>query len=486
MKKRAVAYVRVSTASEAQLHSYDFQEQYWRGVFEGDPETELVGIYADQGISGRSIYKRLRFLEMIQDAHNGKFDVIYTKSVSRFSRNTTELLETVRELRDNGIEVVFEKENIRTFEPTSEIFLTIAATIAENDLQVDAERMRWSIQHRCENGWISIGSGLYGLRMTKDNNLVVVPEEAAVVRFIFDSYVHGDGSVKIARNLNEAGIKTHDNLKWTTKRILHIIRNEKYMGDVIMGKKVQMNGIEYKNKNGEYGPRYYMENTHEAIISKEQWLKANEELKRRGVNNCKTLITHTFSHMIECGQCGTNYSHRVNNSGKKWQTDIWACRKQLREGVLACDCTTIKDTVLKEKFVEAYNEFVKTKPQGDTVIALQEVLAELRQQERELTQLMMQRLLPAPFFEMERSNIKTQIAEVTQNIDKIRGKNISKSDYTTITEFDAEKLNKFLTKVIVTKYTVTFLFYNGAKISKAYNNGQPGNKLGWNKPKEEI
>lgn len=163
-RKRAVAYVRVSTASSAQLHSYEFQEQYWRERFADDPDTELVAIYADKGISGSSVYKRPQFLIMMQDARDGKFDVIYTKSVSRFARNTVQVLEAVRELRDIGIEVVFEKEQIRTFQPTCELFMTIAATIAENEIQVDSERQKWSIRHRFENGWISIGKRHAGVQ----------------------------------------------------------------------------------------------------------------------------------------------------------------------------------------------------------------------------------------------------------------------------------------------------------------------------------
>ena len=161
MKKRIAVYVRVSTASKAQLHSYEFQEQYWHEKFTDDPANELVGIYADKGISGSSMYKRPQFLIMMQDAREGKFDVIYTKSVSRFARNTVQLLKAVRELRDIGIEVVFEKEGIHSLQPTSEVFMTIAASIAENDLMVDSERQRWSIRHRCENGWISIRSAAY-------------------------------------------------------------------------------------------------------------------------------------------------------------------------------------------------------------------------------------------------------------------------------------------------------------------------------------
>ena len=485
-KTKAVAYIRVSTEKDAQLHSYDFQEQYWRGAFENDPNTELVGIYADKGISGHSIQKRPQFLIMMQDAREHKFDKIYVKSVSRFARNTTQLLEAVRELRDIGIEVIFEKENIHTFEPTSEVFLTIAATIAENDLEVDSERMRWSVRHRCENGWISIGSGLYGLRLTVDNELEVIPEEAAIIRFIYDAYVNGLGSRRIAQALNAAGQKTREGRAWTDKHIVALIKNEKYKGDVIMGKSVQRLGLTRNNKNGEYGPRYYMENTHEAIISKEVWKEALRIMEERSRNYQREPISHTFSGLIKCGCCGKNFSHKVNNCNFKWRTDIWACTAQLQHGIAQCANSRIKDTVLKDLFVEAYNEFIERRPEGDSVVALQEVLADLRQQERELAELMMQRLIPQDAFNEERKAINAQVEAINERITERKAKRVPESEHAPITEFSADKATRFLTKVIVTKFTVTFVFYNGAKISRRYDNGQPGNKPGWNKKKEEA
>ena len=161
-KKRAVAYVRVSSGSDAQLHSFDFQAEYWTTTLAEEPDVELVGIYADKGISGRSAEKRPQFQMMMQDARAGRFDVIYTKSTSRFARNTVDLLNAVRELRDLGVEVVFQNENISTLQPTSEVYLTIAAALAENELQDDSARQRWSYQDRFKNGWISIGKRMYG------------------------------------------------------------------------------------------------------------------------------------------------------------------------------------------------------------------------------------------------------------------------------------------------------------------------------------
>lgn len=483
-KTKAVAYIRVSTEKDAQLHSYEFQENYWRGAFENDPNTELVGIYADKGISGHSIQKRPQFLVMMQDAREHKFEKVYVKSVSRFARNTTQLLEAVRELRDIGIEVIFENENIHTFEPTSEVYLTIAATIAENDLEVDSERMHWSFKHRFENGWICIGPGLYGLRMADNNEIEVIPEEAAVIRYMYESYINGLGSKRIADALNEAGIKTRDGRAWTSAHVLRIIKNEKYMGDCIMGKTVEKLGERHKNADGKYGPRYLIENTHEAIVDKETWNTAQRLIAERGKNHNRELVSHTFTSMIQCGCCGKNFVHKVNNCNFKWRTDIWSCGMQLKDGISACNNSRIKDTVLKEKFVEAYNEFIKERPEGDSVIAMQEVLADLRQQERELTELHMSRLIPDAAYKKECDGVKEQIAEINEKITERRIKRVPESEHEPITQFDADKAIRFLSKVIVTKFTVTFEFYNGAKISRRYDNGKPGNKPGWNKKEE--
>ena len=484
-KTRAVAYIRVSTERDAQMHSYDFQEHYWQSVFEDDANTELVGIYADKGISGHSVQRRPQFLEMMQDAREHKFERIYTKSVSRFARNTTQLLEAVRELRDIGIEVIFEKENIRTFQPTSEIFLTIAATIAENDLEVDSERQRWSMRHRFENGWISIGGGLFGFKMNANNELEVVPEEAAVIRYIFESYVDGGlGSIRIADSLNAAGFPTRSGVPWSAKHILGMLRNEKYKGDALMGKTVTHLGDYRKNPNGEYGPRYYLENTHEAIVDKEIWDAAQRIMDDRGRNRRGETISHSFSGLVRCGCCGSLYDHKVNNSTFKWRSDIWACGTYLRKGKSACCNSRIKDAVLKEKFVSAYNEFIERRPQGDSMVALQEVLEDLRQQERQLAELMLLRLLPKAAYEKERSGIKAQIAAVNDKIAERRRARIPECEHVPINEFSEEKAIRFLSKVVVTMFTVTFVFYNGAKITRTYDNGQAGNKVGWNKKEE--
>lgn len=252
-----------------------------------------------------------------------------------------------------------------------------------------------------------------------------------------------------------------------------------------MGKSVRHFGEYHKNPNAEYAPRYYMEGTHEAIVDKDMWEAAQRILEERSRNHCRTRIAHSFTGMIECGCCGKNYLHKVNNSQCKWQTDIWACRTYLRDGKKACGNSRIKDTVLKEKFISAYNEFIERRPQGDSMVALQEVLEDLRQQEQELAELMMQRLITKAAYEEERKSVKMQITDISEKISERRAKRVPESEYVPITEFSEEKTKRFLSKVVVTMFTVTFVFYNGAKITRTYDNGQPGNKVGWNKKKEE-
>ena len=485
-KKRTVAYVRVSSESKAQLHSYEFQEQYWRSKFEHNPENELIHIYADRGISGSSINKRPQFLVMMQDARDGKFDVIHTKSVSRFARNTVQLLEAVRELRDLGIEVVFEKEQISTMQPTCELFLTIAATIAENDLQVDSERQKWSFQRRFESGWYSIGNGMYGYRMTANNTLVIVPEEAEIVRWIYDMYTSGSGCPAIAKALNDAGIPNGKGKPWRANSILKMIDNEKYMGDVLSGKSVRIDGIKRDNTEGAYGDIFYIENAHEGIISKETFAKAQELRRQR--KNAK-LAKHTTPHypftgMMVCGCCGSYFRHKVNNSGKTWQTEIWSCAHKGTAGAASCDSTQIKDTVLREKFIEAYNEFVTQRPQGESVDRIQEQIDQLYAEEQKLAGLMMRKLISEQDFRTEQQAIKAQIREQQERMHQLQRSVVKESEFTTITEFDESKLGLFITQIIMRKNTVTFCFYNGVEITKEYTNGQAGNKIGWKKKQE--
>lgn len=217
--------------------------------------------------------------------------------------------------------------------------------------------------------------------------------------------------------------------------MLDLMANEKYMGDSMMGKSVTIYGIQMDNMNGQYGRRYYMEDTHEGIVSKETWYKAQairEQRRNRKIAGCKKPV-YPFTSIIECGCCGRHYQHKVNNSGKKWSNDIWVCATQLRKGVAECDCTRMKDSALREQFIAAYNQFVTERPQGHSIDALQSVVAELRKEESDLAELLMQRLIPESAFRTEQRRIKAQIAELTAKINEQRGKIVRESDFTIVT-----------------------------------------------------
>lgn len=324
---------------------------------------------------------------------------------------------------------------------------------------------------------------MYGYRMTRDNKLVIVPEEAEVVRWIFDMYISGSGSPAIAKILNEAGIRNIKDLTWKPKGILRLLDNEKYMGDAMMGKSVNVQGIKRSNIDGSLGERFYIEDAHEGIISKEAYYLAKDRRKRQSNTKPKGRedISHPFSNMIVCGCCGSQFRHKVNNSGTKWQNDIWSCSKREREGISHCDNTRIKDSVLREKFIEAYNEFVSLRPQSQNVDAIQSHIQKLQEQEQELASLMMAKLISEKDFRTEQQIIKTKIKEQREKIHQLQSNKVRGRDFTKITAFDETKINLFLQRITIYKNLVSFRFYNGVEITKEYTNGQPGNKPGWSK-----
>ncbi len=488
-RKRAVAYVRVSTKSDAQSNSFEFQERYWTDTLANDTNVRFVGIYADHGISGRDVRRREHFNEMLADARKGRFDIIYTKSVSRFSRNVTQLLEAVRELRELNVEVVFENENIHTFQPSSEVYLTLAATIAENELKTDSDRMRWSIRDRFAKGYISIGSRCYGYKLVANNQLEIVPEQAEVIRKIYDMYLSGCGVHKIIRELRDKGIPNGVGKKdWSINAIKLILTNEKYMGDTLSQKSVTIDYVTYKN-DGTLAKQYYIENSHPAIVSKETFMLVQEEIKRRAnpkLVGCE-IPKYEFTHMIVCGDCGKTYRHKVGSAGTKYKSSVWKCSTACDLGANACSTKAIKDSVLKEKFVEVYNEFVTKYGINSGTTEYQDRLQELLLEEQELRRLEANHLISIKDYNRELTNLMEKINATRKIIDDNTSKTVTKRDFKTIDKFDEKKLHKFINKVIMYKYIVTFEFYNGVQISKAYDNGKAGNQVGWKdkiKPKE--
>ena len=469
MKKKVCAYVRVSSNSKAQEHSYEFKKAYWIESLGSKQEYELVGVYADKGISGKNSSRRPQFLKMINAAKNGQIDIIFCKSVQRFARNTSELLEYVRQLREYDVAVIFEKERINTLESDSDLYLTVAAAIAEDDLSRYSNNVSWSIKDKFSKGEMQIGWRLYGYYVKHAKIYEINPYEAEVVKDIFERYAQGYSSGEICKFLNSEGILSPLGNKWSTGQIRLLISNEKYKGDSILQKYFHENGSQYKN-NGERDS-YYVENSHNAIVSKELWELANQKLLATSRPHTQGRITprYPFSGMIECGCCGRTFIHRISNSGLSCATPYWRCSAG-HHNQEKCESTQIKDSVLKEKFIEAYNEFIVHKGHNDLTNDIQRQIDDLLEEKLEITRLHTNGWISSFNYDNSYELIVSKIKELTFKLDNIKNKNVKDSDFNPITIFDEDKVYKFLSKVAIIKWEIEFHFYNGIVIKKLFTN----------------
>ena len=264
-KEKEAAYARVSMQSERMLHSLSAQVSYYSGLIQKNPDWEYAGVYADDFISGTNTVKRDEFKRMLADCEAGKIDIILTKSISRFARNTVDLLETVRHLKDLGVEVRFEKERIRSMDGDGELMLTILASFAQEESRSISDNVKWGIRKRMQNGIPNGHFRIYGYRWEGDE-LVIVPEEAETVRRIYRAYLEGKSPSYIARQLSASGIPSPSGkANWRPETVKSILTNEKYKGDAVLQKTFCTDFLtkKFKANEGEV-PQYYVENSHPA------------------------------------------------------------------------------------------------------------------------------------------------------------------------------------------------------------------------------
>ena len=282
-KKRVCAYARVSTDSDEQLNSFESQKQYYTEKIQSNPDWEFVGIYADEGISGTQVKNRVQFQKMIDDALNGKIDIILAKSISRFARNTVDTLENARKLSEKKVDVYFEKENIHTLDLDSELFLTFFSAFAQSESESLSQNVKLGLKAKMKRGEPTGKAECYGYTWNKETKQLEVNEEQAkVVRMIFNWYISGDGGRVIAKKLNKLGIKTYTGSKWSQATISDIIRQEKYVGDTCGQKYYSVSPITHKKvKNYGEKEKYDARDTHQAIISRDTWDKAQTIINKR-------------------------------------------------------------------------------------------------------------------------------------------------------------------------------------------------------------
>ena len=313
-RRRVAAYARVSTDSEEQLTSYEAQVDYYTRYIQSRPDWEFVGVYADEGISATNTKRRESFNRMVQDALDGKIDLIVTKSVSRFARNTVDSLTTVRKLKDAGVEVYFEKENIWTLDSKGELLITIMSSLAQEESRSISENVTWGQRKRFADGKVSIPySQFLGYRKGADGLPEIVPEQAEIVRSIYRMCIEGMSTNAIANRLTQQGIPTPSGKQvWQRSTVESILRNEKYKGAALLQKKFTVDFLQKKMKvnEGEV-PQYYVEHSHEAIIAPEEWERVQLELARRRHSPRRTICSSPFAGKIVCGDCGEIFGSKV-------------------------------------------------------------------------------------------------------------------------------------------------------------------------------
>ena len=345
-RKKVAAYARVSRDTERLMHSVSAQVSYYSALIQKNPEWEYAGVYADMGISGTDTSKRGEFLRMLADCEEGKIDIILTKSISRFARNTVDLLETVRHLKDLGIEVRFEKEHIHSLSEDGELMLTLLASFAQEESRSISENVKWGVRKRFQSGEIGAANKhILGYRY--DDGLrryVIIPEEAEAVRWMFQMYIDGVPLRGIAGSMNSAGIRTTLGNDFQEASVRQLIFNEVYAGDIRRQKCYMADPItKTKVKNCGELPQYYMADCHEAIIDHETYAKVQAEMERRaGLVN----PTYPFTGKIKCGICGQSFTRRKGTTkGKEYVS--WFCRAK-KEAGMTCTSRNYSEQNLME------------------------------------------------------------------------------------------------------------------------------------------
>ena len=370
-KQRVAAYCRVSTDSEEQLNSYEAQKTYYTQKIEENPDWELAGIFADEGLSGTSLKKRAEFNRMIAACKRGRIDMILTKSASRFSRNTVDCLKIIRVLKARGIGVIFEKENINTLTETSEFLITLFSGFSQAESESLRTNVIWGMQQSMKEGKLVFHyDKTLGYRKGADGEPEIDPGEAEIVRMIYARYLEGRSLGDIQKELTAKEIPTAVGVQgWSRQVIQNILTNEKYIGDGLRQKTYTTDCISKKVKKNEGElPQYYVENNHPAIIPREIFLRVKEEMARRAskrkvmqktgrTEQGKYSAKYALSELLVCGECGTPYKRCTwARNGKK--RIVWRCISRLEFARQYChDSPTIDEDRLHKAIVAALNQY---------------------------------------------------------------------------------------------------------------------------------
>ncbi len=499
-KRKVAGYARVSTDSDEQFTSFNAQTEYYTKLIRSNPEWEFVHVYTDEGISGLNTRKRTGFKEMIDDALAGKIDLIITKSVSRFARNTVDSLKTIRELKKAGTEVYFEKENIYTFDGKGELLLTIMSSLAQEESRSISENITWGHRRSFESGKVHIPYGIFlGYKKGADGKPEIDEEKADIVRLIYRLFLDGKTPVTICKYLEDKGIHAPmGGDRWSNTTVLSILTNEKYKGHALLQKTFTTDFLEKTKKinEGEV-PQYYVEDSHPAIIDPDIWDFVQLELARRKTVGKAYSGKSTLSSKLICEDCGGFYGQKVWRSTDKYRTEIWQCNAKYKNET-KCGTPIFTTDEIHQLFIQAYNQVM-----GDVkriiadCTAMRKLLTDTTEldrqiaekaQESELLANMARELIfqkvsttPSPNMQKEQEdNLYARFDAITkelQVLQKERDERLKKEKALSLHIRTLKKSRQILTKWDDTVWTVmvekaivhkdksiTFIFYNGSKV----------------------
>lgn len=432
-KRRVAGYARVSTDRDEQFSSYVAQVDYYTTMIKSKTEWEFIKIYTDEGISGTSTARREGFKEMLNDALMGKIDLIVTKSVSRFARNTVDSLTTIRKLKDKKVEVFFEKENIWTFDSKGELLITIMSSLAQEESRSISENVKWGRRKRFADGQVTVPfTRFLGYDKGQDSNLVVNAEQAKLVRYIFTLFLQGLSPNAIANRMENEGYRTvTGKTVWHSTTIARVLCNEKYKGDALLQKYYIADFLTKKpvvNK-GEV-PQYYVQDNHEAIISRDVFDLVQQEVQDRKKHVEMTNGSSIFSGRIRCGNCGGIFGSKVWHSNDRYRKVIWQCNDKYAHKDKTCTAPNFSEDELKTLYIRALNKLIIDKDgiiRGfeeirDEVFSTAEEEAQLKQLRREraeVVRLMEQLTAENASVAMDQENYKSRFEQLSERY--IRG-----------------------------------------------------------------
>lgn len=412
---RVAAYARVSTDDEEQQTSYEAQVDYYTKKIRENPEWIFVEVYADEGITGTSTKRRKNFNRMIDDAMAGMIDRIITKSVSRFARNTVDTLTTVRKLKEKGVGVTFEKENIDTLDSKGELFITIMSSLAQEESRSISENVTWGWRKRIADGKVSVAySHFLGYEKGPDGNMQIVEEEAKVVREIYAMFLDGKTPSGIAAALTKRSVPTPaGKATWQASTVKSILSNEKYRGDALLQKTFTVDFLTKKAKVNEgEAPQYYVENSHPAIVSAEVFELVQAELAKRRQRGGRTSAVTPFSGRLVCGECGAYFGSKVWHSTDAYRSVIYRCNRKYEKKGAPCPSPHVREEELRTAFEKALGMLLERRSEifsaYETIIAN---LTDTAQLDRELERA--QARLDEAHQEMER--MARRNAEIAQD-----------------------------------------------------------------------